>query len=155
MWKKVVPPLSLLVALTIAVLPIISVFAQVPPIDVGVNSDGLFAFDWNGQASDGTPNATTTSVEFHFMPDPPVSPAPGTGDGHVTVSLPLVAVVGENRITMKAALVGVPAGIYDLNVRLIGAGGNPSTYSTPVLGPLRVRVKNPAAPTNVRGVGDN
>ena len=138
--------LALLVAL---LLP------QAAPIDVGANSGGKFAFDWNGQHADGTPDATTTKVEFHYMPDPPISLAGvGGGDGHHTVSLPLAAVVGENIITMKLSLAGVPAGIYNLNVRLIGPGGNPSTYSDPVLGPLRVRVKNPAAPTNVRVVGN-
>lgn len=147
--RKFIPLFSIFVVVS----PLLVLFAQVQPIDVGVNSNGSFAFDWSGQASDGTPNSATTDVEFHYMPDPPLPPGTGGGDGHVTVSLPLVAVVGANVITMKASLAGVPGGIYNLNVRLIGVGGNPSTYSTPVLGPLRVRVKNPDSPTNVRVVG--
>ncbi len=125
---------------------------QVEPIDVSVNSGGEFAFDWSGLHSDGSPMAETKSVEFHYMPVPPTPPVPGTGDGHKTVVLPLVAVTGENVVTMKAALAGVPGGVYDLNLRLVGVGGNLSVYSTPVLA-LRVRVKNPAPPTNVRVVG--
>lgn len=135
--------LTLLVAL---LLP------QAAPIDVGANSGGKFAFDWNGQHADGTPDATTTKVEFHYMPVPPVTPV-GGGDGHISVEIDLAAKTGENVIPMKTALLGVPEGIYDLDVRFIGAGGNPSSYSTPVLA-IRVRVKNPDAPTNVRVVGN-
>jgi hypothetical protein len=126
--------------------------AQSAPIDVGASSGGKFAFDWNGQHADGTPDAATTRVEFHYMPVPPVTPV-GGGDGHITVSIDQVATVGENVIPMQTALLGVPEGIYDLNARLIGVGGNPSSYSTPVLS-VRVRVKNPAKPTGLRVVGD-
>lgn len=138
-----VPVLTLLAAL----------FMQAEPIDVGVNSGGAFGFNWSVNP-DGSSSSETTDVEFHYMPDPPIAIAGlGIGDGHVTVRLPLVAVVGENVITMKASLAGVPGGIYNLNVRLIGVGGNPSQYSN-VLGPMRVRVKNPDAPTNLRVVGE-
>jgi hypothetical protein len=126
---------------------------QVVPIDIGINSGGEFAFDWDGNHSDGSPMAETESVEFHYMPDPPIEPGTGTGDGHVTVSLPLAAVIGKNVITMRDSLAGVPGGIYKLNIRLIGIAGNPSTYSTPI-GPLRVRVKNPSAPTALHVVGE-
>ncbi len=131
-------------------LPLVAVLfslamPQAAPVDVGAQSSGGFSFDWNGEHADGTSMAETTDVEFHYMPVPP-------GDGDITVKLPLVAVIGENQITMRLALADVPAGIYDLDVRLIGVGGNPSVYSTPVLA-LRVRVKNPAPPTNVRVVG--
>jgi len=138
-------------------LPLVAVLfslamPQAEPIDVAAQSNGRFAFDWNGEQADGTSMAETTDVEFHYVPVPSVSPGAGTGDGHITVKLPLVAVVGENVITMRLALADVPAGIYDLNVRLIGVGGLFSAYSTPFLS-LRVRVKNPAPPTNVRVVG--
>lgn len=141
---------------TTAVTLLVAVLLQQAPIDVGVNSGGEFAFDWNGQHADGTSMAETERVEFHYMPEPPIAIAgvgAGTGDGHVTVVFPLVAAVGENVITMKLALADVPGGIYNLNVRLIGVGGNPSQYSN-VIGPMRVRVKNPDAPTNLRIVGD-
>ena len=124
---------------------------QAAPIDVGRDSGGRFAFDWSGQHEDGTAGASTTDAEFHYIPVAPTPPAPSS-DGHWSVKLPLVAVIGENFVTMKTALVGIPSGVYDLNVRLFGVGGNPSGYSTPVLA-IRVRVKNPAAPTNVRVVG--
>lgn len=133
-----------LVAMLAAVL-----IAQDAPIDVGVNSGGEFAFDWSGLHEDGTPMAETTEVEFHYMPVPATI---GTGDGHVTIRLPWVATVGENVIPMATAMKDVPGGLYDLDMRLIGLGGNPSAYSSPVLA-LRVRVKNPAPPTNVRVVG--
>ena len=152
LWVAMSPILFVLAFLCLPNLP--DLWAQVQPIDIGVNSGGEFAFDWSGQHADGTPMSETTDVEFHFMPEPPLPPGTGGGDGHVTVSLPLMAVVGENVITMKASLAGVPGGTYNLNVRLIGVGGNPSTYSDPVLGPLRVRVKNPDAPTALRVVGN-
>jgi len=136
-----------------AVTLLVAVMLQQAPIDVGANSGGSFAFDWNGNHADGTSMAETERVEFHYMPDPPIAIAGvGAGDGHRTVGIPLVATVGENVITMKLALVDIPEGVYNLNVRLIGVGGNPSQYSTPVLS-LRVRVKNPDKPTNVRVVG--
>ena len=137
----------LVVTLMVALL-----LPQVEPIDVGVSSAGKFAFDWDTLHDDGTPGAATTGVEFHYIPVPPIA-APGPGDGHFTVNLDLAAQTGENVIPMRIALVGVPSGIYDLNVRLIGVGGNFSGYSSPVLA-VRVRVKNPSTPTGLRVVGD-
>lgn len=126
---------------------------QPAPIDVGISSRGKFAFDWNGEHDDDTPGATVTKIELHYIPVPPIVVAgAGTGDGHVTIMLDLEATVGENIIPMRTALAGVPAGTYDFSVRLFGVGGNPSTYSDPVLS-IRVRVKNPAPPTSVRVVG--
>lgn len=123
---------------------------QAAPIDIGANSIGSFAFDWSGEYADGTPMAKTTHVEFHYQPVPPVA---GSADGgHLTIYLPLVAVVGENRILIRNTLVGVPGGVYDLKAVLIGVGGTRSAHSDPALS-VRVRVKNPDRPTALRVVG--
>lgn len=138
---------------TFLLLFVLMPLPQAAPIDVGLGSGGKFAFDWDGNYADGSPMSETTEVEFHYMPQPPIALAGiGTGDGHVTIRFPWVATVGENVVPMATALKNVSPGIYDLNLRLVGVGGNPSAYSTPVLA-LRVRVKKPAAPTNVRVVG--
>ncbi len=118
---------------------------QAAPIDVGVSSGGKFAFDWSGEFEDGSPGAEITHVEFHYKPEPPIP----EGHGHTTVSVPLVVKVGENIVPMSIALEGVAAGLYNLGVRVIGVGGNPSNYSHPDLS-VMVRVKNPARPANLR-----
>ncbi len=142
-------PLGVLVATLLFPLP------QPAPLDVSVNSTGSFAFDWDGNHADGTGMAETEFVEFHFLPDPPIAIAGlGTGDGHFTVRIPLVATVGENVVPMRTSLVGVPAGLYNLDVRLIGPGGNPSAYSTPLPDLLRVHVIPPQTPTGLRAVGN-
>jgi hypothetical protein len=132
------------------VATLVAFLAQAQPIEVGVNSLGKFAFDWSGEYADGTPMAETASVEFHYMPVPP---GPGDEGGHRAVKLPLAAVTGENVIPMKDALQGIPEGVYDLSALLVGVGGNRSAHSTPVLA-VRVRVKNPDAPTALRVVGN-
>lgn len=118
---------------------------QIAPIDVGRDSTKSFAFDWNGTHEDGTPGAEVVEAEFQY------SPPAGAGQQR-WVRLPLAAVIGENRVAVKDALAGIPAGIYDLQVRLLDPGGQVSTYSIPVLS-VRVRVKKPSAPQNVRVVG--
>lgn len=114
------------------------------PIEVGRDSTKSFAFDWSGTHSDGSAGAEVTEAEFQY------TPPPGAGQQR-WVRLPHTGVAGENRIAVKDALVAIPAGIYDLQLRLLDPGGQPSTYS-PVLS-IRVRVKNPSAPQNVRVVG--
>jgi len=115
---------------------------QAAPIDVGRDSTKSFAFDWSGTHADGTPGAEVTEAEFQYSPP---------GGQQRLVRLPLVAIVGENRVSVTDALAGIPAGVYDLQVRLLDPGGQASTYSVPVLS-VRVRVKNPSAPQNVRVV---
>ena len=115
------------------------------PIDVGRDSTKSFAFDWSGTHEDGSAGAEVTEAEFQY------TPPPGAGQQR-WVRLPHVGVAGENRVAVKDALLGIPAGIYDLQLRLLDPGGQASTYSLPVL-QIRVRVKNPAAPTGVRVVG--
>ena len=119
---------------------------QAAPIDVGRDSTKSFAFDWTGTHEDGTPGAEVTQAEFQFVP------AAGGAPRSVTVAHSGVS--GENRVPVGQVLGGIPAGIYDLNVRLLDPGGQTSTYSVPVLS-IRVRVKNPDKPTNVRVVGGN
>jgi hypothetical protein len=131
------------------IFPLIFLFAmQVDPvvpltIDVGRDSTNSFAFDWSGTHEDGSAGAEVTEAEFQFTPL--------TGQ-QLRVRVPHVGVAGENRVAVKDALLNVPAGVYDLQLRLLDPGGQPSTYS-PILS-IRVRVKNPSAPQNVRVVGD-
>ncbi len=128
------------------ILPLVftMLIAQPAPVEVGRDSAKSFAWDWDGNHSDGTPGAEVAEAEFQFTP-----PA-GAGQQR-WVRVPHTGVAGENRVPAKDALVGIPAGVYDLQLRLLDPGGQPSTYS-PVL-QLRVRVKNPSAPQNVRVVG--
>ena len=119
--------------------------AQAAPIDIGRDATNRwFAFDWDGNHDDGSPGAEVAQAEFQFSP-------PAGGGQQRWVKVDHVGTAGENRVPVSEALVGVPAGIYDLQVRLLDPGGQPSTY-TPVLS-IRVRVKNPSAPQNVRVVG--
>lgn len=141
---------SILLTLLLALAEPATIGAMVPiaqavPIDIGRDSTKQFAFDWDGNYEDGTPGAEVIEVEFQY------SPPEGAGQQR-WVKLPLVVVSGENRVDVKEALVGIPAGIYHLRVRLLDPGGQASTYSTPILN-IRVRVKNPSAPQNVRVVG--
>ena len=129
------------------ILPLIATLLLSPqpaPVDVGRDSDKSFAWDWDGTHEDGTPGAEVTRVEFRF-----IDPAnPGNAPRLVTTAH--TGTVGENRVPVRDALAGISAGIYDLQVRLLDPGGQSSDYS-PVL-QLRVRVKNPSAPKNVRVV---
>ena len=108
--------------LTTAVDPIATPtpVAQAAPIDVGRDSTKSFAFDWNGNHADGSPGAEVAEVEFQYSP-------PAGGGQQRWVKLPLAAIAGENRVTVKEALVGIPAGTYDLQVRLLDPGGQQST----------------------------
>ncbi len=129
------------------ILPLVMIFALAPqpaPIDIGRDSTKQFAFDWSGNYEDGTPGAEVAEVEFQYSP-------PEGGGQQRWVKIPFVATTGENRVPVREALAGIPAGIYNLRVRLLDPGGQPSTYSTPLLS-IRVRVKNPSAPANVRVV---
>jgi hypothetical protein len=117
---------------------------QEAPIDVGKDSKLHFAWDWDGTHEDGTPGAEVVEAWFRFTPE--------DGGSDRMVKVPHVGVPGENRVPAPEALAGVPAGVYDLQVRLIDPGGQSSGYSTPVL-VIRVRVKNPSPPANVRVVG--
>ncbi len=86
-----------------------------------------------------------SGVEFQITPI--------GGGAALKVTVPLVAVVGTNKVPVRDVLAKVPAGVYDLRARFLDPGGQPSIYSDPALS-LRVRVKNPPQPTNV-GVVDN
>lgn len=134
------------------ILPLILValLLQVPDpiaVEVSVNSLGKFGFDWSGNHADGSPMAKTEGVEFHYMPVPPDGSSSG---GHLTIKLPFVAVIGENVITMKDSLKGVPAGVYDLSIVLVGPGGNRSAHSAVIQ--VQVNVLAPEAATGLRVV---
>ena len=117
--------------------------AQVLPIEVGRDSGKKFAFDWDGKDVDGADfTVTIQKVVFRYTP---------TAGQQRWVEIDQPVNSGENQVDVKAALVGIPAGVYDLQVRLEDVSGQASTYST--LLSLRVRVKNPSAPRNVRVVG--
>lgn len=123
----------------------ISATVQPEPIHVGVDSNMLFAFDWDGRYDDGSPGARVTAVEFRYVL---------TAGGAQPIMRRAVSVIvsGTTEVAVKDVLNGVPAGVYDTSVRLLGQGGQPSAYS-PALS-IRVRVKNPSTPTNLRVVGN-
>ena len=128
--------------------PIIATLAapvpQVAPVEVGRDSTKQFAFDWDGKDEGGLDyTVPIQEVEFQF------TPAAGQ-QRWVKVAIEVQA--GENRIPVKDALVGIPAGDYDLEVRLTDVAGQLSQFGQPELA-IRVRVKNPSRPANVRVVG--
>ncbi len=139
-------PLVFLIAEPAAIptaTPIATPITQVAPIEVGRDSGKKFAFDWDGKDVDGGDfTVPIQKVVFRY------SPVAGQ-ERWVEVDQPVST--GENQVDVKTALVGIPAGVYDLQVRLEDVSGQASTYST--LLNLRVRVKNPSAPRNVRVVG--
>ncbi len=128
--------------------PAATPITQEAPIEVGIGSGKSFAFDWDGNSEDGTPHdVEIRHVRFRYMP-------PGTDPTPLWINVALLAPlkIGENRIPVSAALSGIPAGEYDMEVQIEDTAGQKSAYSMPAL-KLRVRVKNPTSPTNVRVVG--
>lgn len=127
-------------------MPVAAPLPQASPVEVGRDSNKQFAFDWDGKDEQGIDyTVPIQQVEFQFTPTV-VTQQPRWVKVDVEVQ------AGENRIQVRDALVGVPAGDYDLEVRLIDVAGQLSQYGQPKLA-IRVRVKNPSRPANVRVVG--
>lgn len=140
---------TLLLPLLATLLPALSPVAQEePPVEVGVDSGKSFAFDWDGLNVDGEPHdVEIRHVRFKYTPpgaDPVVR--------WVNVALDAPVVLGENRVPVAKALAGIPAGEYVVNAELEDVAGQKSGYSQVDLA-IRVRVKNPTRPANVRVVG--
>lgn len=120
------------------------------PIKVRVDQRLGFGFDWDGLDRDGNPHAgTITEIIFRFT----VPGGEPVAWKRLTPTAPVTA--GQVVVPYSEVLRDIPAGLYELDVKLVNSQGLEGNYLAP---PLFIEVeaipdrgKAPSTPTNLRG----
>lgn len=134
-----------LLATLLATLTVQETPAPVPRVEIGATSRKQFRFDWDGTSTDGQPHTVPiVSVIFRYTnPDIPTQQRWVTVDDGV--------MPGETKIPVRDALKGVPAGNWDLSVKLLDAAGQEGVYSV-VTDETRLLVRR-KSPSTLKNVG--
>lgn len=119
---------------------------QVERVKISATSTGSFAFDWDGKSADGTSH-TLPIVQIVFLYTGPGAP-PEKRTVLVATTGPIP--VGQNKVPLRQAVIGIPAGDWDVQVALKDEAGQVSGFSpvTPS-SQVEVFVNPPSAPQNV------
>lgn len=150
-WRDypVVPLLVIAAFVGVAVLAAEDVGTGPAPIKVRADQRLGFGFDWDGLDRDGNQHAgTITEIIFRFT----VPGGEPVAWKRLTPTAPVIA--GQVVVPYSEVLRNIPAGLYNLNVKLLDSQGLEGNYSAPLLIEVEAvpdRGKAPSTPTNLRG----
>lgn len=96
---------------------------QVARVEVGIDSEQFFRFDWDGKDSDGRPYVTPiVKVQFRYINPQDIN------DRH-WVMVDFAVNPGETKIPVKEALKGIRGGDWDMQAAILDSSGQISFYT--------------------------